>query len=286
MIRQLVAPFADGTIETESVDTLAEDVLMLGLSGAEKRKLLNLLSGSKPDWTECRALIVRLVGTDLAEPMALTSDGVAHWYRQLSGDPQLQAHWGQALPYIIQAQVQQLAESDRLWKTVLDLLPDIGSRQRSDLPQCRGRAFERLCPLDYKKRPLSENQRSQLERDCEMLAMSQEGDRMLSKLLRSSLDKDIIRSREELTPYTTIVWELMGGQEPWDALYPLLGQNELEAWDQQARALLRKQLSASEDVETSVLKLYLQRKGADKTVKTVFNPWYRMVLRKKWTDEG
>ncbi len=285
MINQLIAPFSNGTIEREPVDTMSEDVLRLGLSGTEKRQLLSLFSSSKPSWNVCRELIVRLVGTDLAEPTEFTADGVADWYSQLISDPKLQDCWGQALPYIIQAQVQQLSENDRLWKMVLDHLPDMGNQHRSELPTCRGRAFERLCPLDYKKKPLSEDQRTQLERDFELLTMSQEADRMLAELLRCSLDEDTIRSREELTPYTTIVWEMMGGQQPWDELYPLLGAKELEAWDQQARVLLRKQLSASEDVETSVLKLYLQRKGADKTVKTVFNPWYRMALSKKWTDE-
>ena len=116
--------------------------------------------------------------------------------------------------------------------------------------------------------------------------MSHEADRMLAELLKTSLERDVIRSREELTPYTAIVWTLMGGQDRWEELYPLLGRNQLGQWDRRARELLRRQITTSEEVETSVRKLYLQRKGADKMVKAVFNPWYRTALSKKWTDEG
>lgn len=159
--------------------------------------------------------------------------------------------------------------------------PSLFDKSRQLLAQSRGRALARLCPLHGKKAPLEGDMRLLLEQDLQRLAAGEEADALLAGQLRISLDTDTVRKRGELAPYTAIVWQLMGGQPVWDRLFPLLEQEQLQAWDTAAREQLALAVTADEKTVTSLLSLYLQRKGALPAVKSCYSPWLRMAMASK-----
>lgn len=146
--------------------------------------------------------------------------------------------------------------------------------------ESRGRALARVCPLHCEGAPLSEEEREQLEEDYLYLRNLSEPDITLAGLLKRFLDRGESRKKKELSPYTDLVWDLMGGQECWDELFPLLEKGNLEEWDQKAGDILARQVSADKATRVSVLGLFLQKRGALPQVRAQFSAWQRMALRK------
>ncbi len=72
----------------------------------------------------------------------------------------------------------------------------------------------------------------------------------------------------------------MEEENGWKILAPLLERKEFAAWDQAARRQLERVIETDPDTQTSLLSLYLQRKGALAPVRAFYYPWYRMATAK------
>lgn len=149
-----------------------------------------------------------------------------------------------------------------------------GSSHRAD----RGVAWSRLCPLQGRQPPFVEEQ--MLRQAAERLEQRGGDDRQLAQLLESCLDSGQSRCRGELHPYVDILWQQMEEENGWKILAPLLERKEFAAWDQAARRQLERVIETDPDTQTSLLSLYLQRKGALAPVRAFYYPWYRMATAK------
>lgn len=270
------------TSDEPDVNSLSGMILNCGIPGAQKKALLRELTAHKPDLKLRKSLICELAEFELELPQECSRASVAEWYDDLSADNALLDRWGEHdLPLILPVLVEQLADQDPAWAEVQHLLPGPFAARDQSLRESRGRALARLCPLNCKEAPLTDSLRKELEEDHLRLMNATELDRQIAALLRASLDQGVIRQRNQLKPYTDIVWELMGGQARWDALYPLLQQNNLSAWNQSAGEILRMRVAADPRTQVSLLGLFLQRKGALPCVKSSFSAWRTLALSPK-----
>ncbi len=266
IVRKLLACFRDAE---EADSDVTEDVLQSGMNGEKKRRLLQEFSNPAPDRDERRKLIFELTGdmpSDL--PRDISEGGVAEWLQDLERDETLSEVWQGDFKLLVRVRAEYLAKDDAAWDRVYRFLSQDDSIKKS-----RGRAFSRISPLSGRDAPLTDEEREELEGDYQKLIGATVFDAATAKLLRKYLDGGVIRRKGELQPYTSIVWELLGGVKTWQALFPLLEQGDYEAWDARAREAVRSCLSSDLDTETSVLKLYLQSKGKLSCVKNCFQDW-------------
>ena len=264
----------------------AEPVLACGVSGALKWEILRELGAEKPDLARRKALADQLLDLELEPPEALTEQAVSRWYEALCEDEELLSRWGgEYLPLVLQVRIEAMSRTDSAWEEVSRRLPGPFAERDRQLRCSRGRALARVCPLYCKASPLSGDGRRQLEADCLRLGSAGEADRMLADILRDSLDTGRVRQRAQLRPYTDVAWALMGGQPCWDELFPLLLDDRLEEWDQRARTILQQRVTAEQDTLTSVLGLFLQKKGALPAVRERFMPWRRLAVSRSRQNE-
>ena len=281
VVKALLTPFREVQTEPET-DEIAGLILACGISGTQKKALLRELTARRPDQKLRRTLIRELAETELELPEVIDRAAVTRWYDDLCADAELLDRWGeQDLPLILQITIEQLSDQDTAWESVQRLLPGPFAVRDQALKESRGRTLARLCPLHCREIPLTADLRSVLEEDLLRLMDATALDHQLAQLLRISLDQGLIRQRNQLKPYTDIVWELMGGQKCWDELYPLLLQNKLAQWDQAAGEVLEMRVSADRQTQVSLLGLFLQRKGADPCVKDRFAAWRKIALSPK-----
>ncbi len=265
---------------TPGDDRVARCVLECGISGSRKRELLRELAATKADARRRKELVADLAELELELPEELTREAVERWYRQQCQDEEQLECWGQdTLPKVLQITIEKLADGSDAWEKVLRLLPGPFAAQNQKLRESRGRAFARICPLHCKEIPLTDAQRALLEEDYLLLQDSTALDRSLSELLRASLDRGEIRQKNQLKPYTDLVWSLMGGQSCWDSLFSMLRQGNVEQWDAAAREILGQAVAADRSTVTSLLSLFLQKKGALPQVKEGFMAWYQFAIR-------
>lgn len=214
-------------MEDKADADLAQKVLDCGLSGQKKREILRELKAQKPDAAKRRALICELALPEAELPKEDDCEAAAQWYDELYHDQELVQRWGEKdLARILKLMIEQKEAQ-------------VSVSSAPELKAARGRALQRLCPLYGKAEELTQEMRAQLEEDYAALSDAGETDRAIAALLRESLDKCTVRQKGQLKPYTGIVWELMGGQERWDALYPHWQKGDLEQWNKEAAEALQ-----------------------------------------------
>lgn len=273
IVQALLGPFVPGAAGAVFGEEDRQAIAQCGLPGMVKRRLLAHLSqpGREPDWAAVRQLVFDTAGRDLLPPEQMDLRGAQEWYRELLQDEELRHAWGENyLPLVLKCQVQGLAAQQEEWAAVLRLLPDLQAQADSRLKRHRGLAFRRVCPLGRLDESLSAQE---LEAARLALNQSEAPDQALSELLRRHMDAHTVRERGVIQPYANVIWNLLDGQALWDQLAGRLQSKDLEAWDQAARAALRQVVSADRDTETSILSLYLQRKGALPEVRAFYPLW-------------
>lgn len=281
VIKALLAPLADCQTDEDSGLT-AKCILECSVSGKLKIKILRELALTNPNIGHRKELVNELLELELELPDDLSIPAVADWYEELCRNTDLQDFWGkEMLPLVLKVRIEKLANQSAEWEEVQRLLPGEFALRNQELRQSRGRAFARICPLYCVEAPITYQQRRQLEEDYLLLKDSGEHDRALSDLLRAYLDGGIIRQKKQLGPYTDVAWSLMGGQDSWDKLFPLIQQNRLSEWDRSAREVLDLRVEADADTAMAILSLFLQSKGALPKVKESYMQWYRLALKQK-----
>ena len=280
IVRALLRDFLPGPGKPLEGDGLRA-VTECSLPGTVKRRLLAFLTQREQaaPWVQVRRLVFEVAGGDLMPLERMDAQGARAWYRELVQDGELRAAWGEdCLPLVIRAQVQCLAAQSEQWAAVLRLLPELKTRADDRLKGYRGLALRRICPLGRLDEQLEDDA---LEEACHALSRSEPADQTLAELLRQHMSAHTVRERGVVQPYANVIWSLMDGQSVWDQLHDRLCRKDCAAWDQAARAALRANVETDRDTETSMLSLFLQRKGALPEVKAFYPLWLNRARAQK-----
>ena len=261
-------------------ELLEDAIAACGQSGAVKRRLLACLGGaSGADRAETRALISAVVGEDLTPEPWRGEAEARSWLRDVTEDPDLLAQWGaDAWPEAVRACIQSRAAEDEAWQALPQWLPELRRTASDGLRAARGAALRRTCPLLPAKAP---EDTPELRAAVSLLRDGELEDKTLSDLLEQALNGGTQRQRGVIQPWADVVWAMIGGQPLWDRLFSLIGAQDTAGWDAQARQAVREAMDADADTETSVLSLYLQKKGAVPEVRQFYPLWMRAAQRRK-----
>lgn len=259
---------------------LIKQIVMADICGSLKRKLLDQLSVGKIEKKLIREVVNQLTELDLLLPDTASMQVISTWYAEKCSDVEQIGRWGDDIySQIINLAILQLSEKEPQWKRVIDMLPDVFCSDANRLKEARGRAFSTVMPLNSKRKINIEEIVDQLEEDYAVLKDSSGTNMQLAQLLRKSLDTGAIRQCGELQPYTSIIWQLMGGETAWSRMFPMLQKNRIQQWDSAARQVLAETVITDYDTQTSILSIYLQCKGALPAVKSVFAHWLRLACK-------
>lgn len=264
--------------KTPNIEELEEAALKCSIMGIQRRTALKELAADKPSIALREELVSVLAALSLELPEVFTKAAVLNWYNGLLDDAEISDRWGKLYaPYVINAYIRTAAGKSEEWKKVLDLLPNGACSDSEFIKSARGTAFARMCPLFCKR---TEIPHDELEKACETLEYSTAADIKLASMLRESIDRDIIRETLTLEPYISFVWEYMGGQNTWDRLFDKIADKQVEQWDKASREFLSRRINVNFKTATSILSLFLQKKGADQKVKIFYNLWFKYACAK------
>ena len=281
IVQSLLQAFVRAGKRREGEAELQDAVAECSLPGTLKCRLLAQLNRAErePTWAQVRQLVFETAGGELPPLERMDAEGAEAWYRTRLNDDDLRQAWGgEYLPLVLKAQVQCLARQSEEWAAALRLLPALQTQADSRLKGYRGLALKRICPLTRLDAQLDTRQ---LEEACQALSRSEAADQALAALLRRHLDERSVRERGVVQPYANVIWNLLGGQPLWDRLEDKLRLKACEAWDEAARDAVRAVLRADVDTETSVLSLFLQKKGALPEVRTFYPAWLGKARRSR-----
>lgn len=141
----------------------------------------------------------------------------------------------------------------------------------------RGIAFSLLTPL--KKGEVCAM--DALQDTSKVLQVSGDLDRKLADLLMEYMKTRTPRQKGIIEPYASMIWELLEGDAVWPYLFRLISENNRELFDAMMREQIRKYISCCTDTQTSIISLFLQKKGAVSEVKDFYKKWtWKYILNK------
>lgn len=148
------------------------------------------------------------------------------------------------------------------------------------IEEARGMAFSVLTPI------LNAGNN---DFDCQKLISAEKAlnkatpdDQSLSFLLKIFIETRTARKRGEVEPYATIIWNIVDGDNIWNYIFSLIENNDIEKCDAFLREQICKYISCGESIQTSIINLFLMKKGANSAVKDFYFKWtWKYILSKK-----
>ena len=148
----------------------------------------------------------------------------------------------------------------------------------ADLQKARGEALEMVAPLKDAPSPAESAVRSIIA----VLSVSHEADRRLAALVAEHAKTGQPRAKGVIEPYASIVWTLLEGDQIWDFLFEVLSSCNTAMFDSLMREQIGKKVHCSRDTQTSIISLFLQKKGAVPQVRSFYPKWaWRYMLNTK-----
>lgn len=145
----------------------------------------------------------------------------------------------------------------------------------------RGKAFEIVVPLKAEK-PRSENVK---DVTVATLNASNDIDRQLALLVIEHTKTGLPRTKGVIEPYASIVWKLLDGDNIWDFVFKIICSNDVAMFDSLMREQISKYVSCSASTETSLISLFLQKKGAIVQVRAFYPKWaWKYMLNNKYNS--
>lgn len=149
------------------------------------------------------------------------------------------------------------------------------------LIKARGIAFETITPLKPQD-PLPD---SEIEMAVKTLEASHSCDKQLSGLLSKHFKEKTTRQNGTIEPYASIIWELLDGDNNWDYYLRLISEMNLGAFDSLIREQIAKYIDCSEKTQTSIISLFLQKKGGNQKVSDFYYKWaWKFIYNRGVTD--
>ncbi len=156
--------------------------------------------------------------------------------------------------------------------------PEQRAKPQNRLEQARGIAFEILTPLSEH----AAYSQDDILSAAEILEISGDADKKLAGLLIEYTKTKAIRKKGVIEPYASIIWELLDGDNIWDYVFALIQENDIETFDSLMREQISKYLRCDSSTQTSIISLFLQKKGAALHVKDFYLKWtWKFMLSNK-----
>lgn len=147
-----------------------------------------------------------------------------------------------------------------------------------NLKKARGEAFEIVAPLKVVM-PYSEDI---IHSTVAALNSSDDTDRQLASLVVEHTKTGLPRTKGIIEPYASIIWALLDGNNIWDFVFEMISSNDMAMFDSLMREQINKKIYCSADTQTSLISLFLQKKGAIPQVQNFYPKWaWRYMLNKK-----
>ena len=147
-----------------------------------------------------------------------------------------------------------------------------------NLKKARGEAFEIVAPLKAVM-PYSEDI---IHSTVAALNSSDDTDRQLASLVVEHTKTGLPRTKGIIEPYASIIWALLDGNNIWDFVFEMISSNDMAMFDTLMREQINKKIYCSAETQTSLISLFLQKKGAIPQVQNFYPKWaWRYMLNKK-----
>ena len=147
-----------------------------------------------------------------------------------------------------------------------------------NLEKARGEAFEIVAPLKAVM-PYSEDI---IYSTIATLNSSNDTDRQLASLVVEHTKTGLPRTKGIIEPYASIIWALLDGNNIWDFVFEMISSNDIAMFDSLMREQINKKIYCSADTQTSLISLFLQKKGAIPQVQNFYPKWaWRYMLSTK-----
>lgn len=242
-----------------------------GISGRQRRVLMDTFRAPRVSWRKRLALVSQLCPLTMERPLALDQDSLSAWMNRVAETNELDRIMTEDIPMVIAANARQKAEIDEGWRLAAQALcGDLPGE--GELRAIRGSALSLLCGLA--------RDAGQPETWLEELDQGNAADKLLADVLRTYMDTGAPRRRGEITPYSQIAWAYAGGEQAWERAMPCLMRKDAAAWDALMGESLSRYVSGDAVLRRELLSLTLQNKGANQAVRSFYYIWLA------WSDKA
>lgn len=146
------------------------------------------------------------------------------------------------------------------------------------LEKARGEAFEMVAPL----KATNLYSGTIIHETVTALNASNDTDRELASLVAEYAKTGLARTKGVIEPYASILWKLIDGDNIWNFMFEIISSNEIAMFDSLMREQISKTIYCSADTQTSLISLFLQKRGATPQVRDFYPKWtWRYMLNKK-----
>lgn len=263
----------EAVLEPGSKEKTENLIIESAVSGRVKRLLLRTLAGKSLSWKKKAELLTEI--TELALECPQDSDEKAYekWMADVCEVNELENNRQSRM--LIAAHAKKKAERDRKWEKVSEWLYIENSGR--DRRAVRGKALSAVL--------FGETEASVGGEETWRRQLQEGGraDRMLAEVFSEYLTDRKHRKRGELVPFAELAWEYTGGSQSWQEAYPLVKKKNYEEWDKRMRKALSRNVLCDAKVQSEILSLALQYKGADREVRAFYYPWFS---RKRGMEEN
>lgn len=235
-----------------------------GISGRQRRVLMNTFQAPRVSWRRRQALVSELCPLTMERPLALDQASLAAWVDRIAEANELDRITEADIPMVIAANVRQKADTDESWRQAAQVLCG-GLPGEDELRAIRGGALALLCGLA--------EDAGQPEVWIEELSQGNGADKLLADALRTYMETGTPRRRGEITPYSQIAWAYAGGERAWERAMPCLMKKDASAWDALMGESLSRYVSGDDTLRRELLSLTLQNKGANQAVRNFYYVW-------------
>lgn len=278
LVHTLLCPITQNNdIVTENVD-LQELLLKSALPGELRRRLIKEVSGGKIGWMQRMQIVTELVPVTIEAPFESDGNSVEAWCQEMidvNGLEQFLDRNDAAL--VVASHAWGHAKENITWRNAASLLFSGGETRR--IENVRGNTLMLL--FGKSEKDISNETITEIKEWTLALASFGGADSMLADLLEKYVQDGMTRKRGELKPYSMIAWEYTGGDEIWDRAYSFLVKGNMENWDSVIRSELTCNVLCNYDIQTELISLALQYKGADERVRRFYYRWIAWIAGSK-----
>lgn len=113
------------------------------------------------------------------------------------------------------------------------------------------------------------------------LRVSRDVDGKLADLLLEYVKTGVVRKKGVIEPYASILWDLLDGDGIWEYIFQLISEGNRDLFDSLMREQISKFIDCTADTQTSIISLFLQKKGGITQVREFYSKWtWKYVLNK------